>query len=76
MIHDREDIAAGRKLEMPTMVLWGEEGVVHQCFKPLQEWQAICNDVVGESVPCGHYISEEAPDVLLQKVTPFLQQGQ
>jgi haloacetate dehalogenase len=76
LIHDREDIAAGKKLVMPTMVLWGEEGVIHQCFKPLQEWQAIAKDVVGESVPCGHYISEEAPEILLQKIIPFLSQTQ
>jgi haloacetate dehalogenase len=76
LIHDREDIAAGKKLVMPTMVLWGEEGVIHQCFKPLQEWQAIAKDVVGEPVPCGHYISEEAPEILLQKIIPFLSQSQ
>ena len=76
LIHDREDIAAGKKLVMPTMVLWGKEGVIHQCFKPLQEWQAIAKDVVGESVPCGHYISEEAPEILLQKIIPFLSQTQ
>jgi len=76
LIHDREDIAAGKKLVMPTMVLWGEEGVIHQCFKPLQEWQAIAKDVVGESVPCGHYISEEVPEILLQKIIPFLSQTQ
>lgn len=76
LIHDREDIAAGKKLVMPTMVLWGKEGVIHQCFKPLQEWQAIAKDVVGEPVPCGHYISEEAPEILLQKIIPFLSQSQ
>lgn len=75
LIHDREDIAAGKTLEMPTMVLWGKEGVIHQCFKPLQEWQAIGKNVIGEAVPCGHYIAEEAPEVLLQKVMPFLSQG-
>lgn len=75
LVHDREDIAAGKKLVMPTMVLWGAEGVVHQCFKPLQEWQAIGENVIGQPVPCGHYIAEEAPEVLLQKVMPFLNQG-
>lgn len=75
LVHDRADIAAGKKLEMPTMVLWGADGVVHQCFKPLQEWQAICNNVTGEALPCGHYISEEAPQILLQKIIPFLSQG-
>lgn len=75
LIHDRADIAAGKKLEMPAMVLWGADGVVHQCFKPLQEWQAICTNVTGEALPCGHYISEEAPQILLQKIIPFLSQG-
>ena len=74
LIHDREDIAAGKKLEMPTMVLWGADGVVNKCFKPLQEWQAICRNVIGETLPCGHYLPEEAPDMLLEKVATFLHQ--
>lgn len=76
LIHDRQDIAAGRKLEMPTMVLWGADGVVHQCFKPLEEWQAVCRDVIGETLPCGHYLAEEAPQILLEKVLAFLNQVQ
>lgn len=75
LLHDRADIAAGKKLEIPTMVLWGADGVVHQCFDPLQEWQAISTNVIGEALPCGHYIPEEAPEILLQKVIPFLNQG-
>ena len=74
LIHDREDIAAGKKLEMPTMVLWGADGVVNKCFKPLQEWQSICRNVIGETLPCGHYLPEEAPDMLLEKVATFLHQ--
>ena len=74
LIHDREDIAAGKKLEMPTMVLWGADGVVNKCFKPLEEWQAICRNVIGATLPCGHYLPEEAPDMLLEKVATFLHQ--
>lgn len=74
LIHDREDIAAGNKLEMPTMVLWGADGVVNKCFKPLEEWQAICRNVIGETLPCGHYLPEEAPDILLEKIRTFLHQ--
>ena len=74
LIHDREDIAAGKKLEMPTMVLWGADGVVNKCFKPLQEWQAVCRSVIGETLPCGHYLPEEAPEILLEKVATFLNQ--
>ena len=70
--HDQEDLDAGRKLDIPLLVLWGEQGVVHKCFNPLQEWQLVANDVVGEALPCGHYIAEEAPQALLEHVLPFL----
>ncbi|WDZ98209.1 alpha/beta hydrolase [Herbaspirillum sp. WKF16] len=70
--HDRADREAGRKLAMPLLALWGEQGVVHKCFKPLQEWQRVAADVRGHPLPCGHYIAEEAPDALLDAVLPFL----
>ena len=70
--HDQEDLDAGRKLDIPLLVLWGEQGVVHKCFNPLQEWQLVANDVVGEALPCGHYIAEEAPQALLEHALPFL----
>jgi haloacetate dehalogenase len=73
LVHDREDIAQGRKLEMPLQVLWGAQGVVQRCFDPLQEWQKVATQVSGEALPCGHYIAEEAPDALLAKALPFLQ---
>ncbi|MNY60752.1 Fluoroacetate dehalogenase [compost metagenome] len=76
MLHEREDRDAGRRLAMPLLVLWGEQGVVHRCFKPLQEWQKLADDVRGHPLPCGHYIAEEAPQALLDAALPFLLQGQ
>jgi haloacetate dehalogenase len=73
LVHDREDIAQGRRLQMPLQVLWGAQGVVQRCFDPLQEWQKLAIQVSGEALPCGHYIAEEAPDALLAKALPFLQ---
>lgn len=70
--HDRADRAAGRMLQTPLLVLWGEQSVVHRCFRPLEEWQRVATDVQGEALPCGHYIAEEAPDLLFQRVMPFL----
>lgn len=70
--HDRADRDAGRLLPMPLLALWGEHGVVHRCFKPLDEWQRVARDVKGEALPCGHYIAEEAPEALLAQVLPFL----
>ena len=31
-----------------------------------------CVDVDGEPLPCGHFIAEEAPAALLERVLPFL----
>jgi haloacetate dehalogenase len=70
--HDRADRDAGARLTMPLMVLWGEQGVVHRCFDPLKEWKEVANDVQGGTLPCGHYIAEEAPEALLERVLPFL----
>lgn len=69
--HDRADIAAGHRLNLPLMVLWGAEGIVGRCFEPLKEWQQVATDVRGKPVPAGHYIAEEAPDVLLAEILPF-----
>ncbi len=70
--HDRADRDAGRRLTQPLLVLWGALGVVHRCFRPLEEWQRVAEDVRGEPLPCGHYIPEEAPDALLDRAVPFL----
>lgn len=72
LIHDQADRDALRLLPMPLLVLWGREGVVHRCFRPLDEWQAVATDVRGRALDCGHYIAEEAPQELLDEVLPFL----
>jgi haloacetate dehalogenase len=75
LVHDQADRDAGRMMTAPTLVLWGEQGVVHRCFKPLEEWRRVAVDVRGETLPCGHYIPEEAPEALLAQVLPFLRQA-
>src|SRR5476649_2492369 len=70
--HDRADIAANRHLNLPLLVLWGAEGTVARCFEPLKEWQQVATDVRGKPVSAGHYIAEEAPELLLAEVLPFL----
>jgi haloacetate dehalogenase len=72
--HDRADLAAGRKLAMPLLALWGANGVVEKCFKPMDEWRKVASDVRGRALPCGHYIPEEAPELLLEELTTFLKE--
>lgn len=74
--HDREDFAAGRKVTCPLLVLWGKEGIIERCFSPLTEWQKVAADVSGSALPCGHYIAEEVPDLLLDRALEFLDSNQ
>lgn len=69
--HDRADIAAGNRLVLPLLVLWGAEGTVGRCFEPITEWRQVAEDVRGKALPSGHYIAEEIPELLLEEVLGF-----
>jgi haloacetate dehalogenase len=69
--HDRADLERGNKIGCPLRVLWGEQGVIEQCFEPLDEWRKVARDVSGRALPCGHYIPEEAPDELIAEMMRF-----
>lgn len=69
--HDRADIAAHRKLLQPMRILWGEHGTVGRCFDVLALWRERAQQVGGRSLPCGHYIAEEAPEILLDEALRF-----
>lgn len=71
--HDRADLASGKRIECPFLALWGAQGTVGQCFDPLAEWRSWSANVCGEALPCGHYIAEETPQLLLERVLPFFQ---
>jgi haloacetate dehalogenase len=71
LAHDRVDAAAGRQLEQPLRVLWGAHGAVGQCFDVMGLWRASARQVSGMELPCGHYIAEEAPALLLAQALNF-----
>lgn len=70
--HDRADREAGRRIACPVSVLWGKHGIIERCFDPLTEWRAVAERVEGEALPCGHYIPEEAPEALLDRINRFM----
>jgi haloacetate dehalogenase len=74
--HDRADIAAHRRLTCPLRVLWGEHGVIHRCFAPLDDWRRVASNVTGRPLPSGHYIPEEIPAVLLDELLTFFDEAQ
>ena len=69
--HDRADREAGKKIACPVYAIWGEHGVVNRCFSPIADWQRVADDVRGRTLPCGHYIPEEAPEALLVEMLEF-----
>jgi haloacetate dehalogenase len=69
--HDRADRSAGRAIGCPVRVLWGEFGTVNRCFRPLDDWRRVALDVTGRTLPCGHYIPEEAPEELSHEMMSF-----
>jgi haloacetate dehalogenase len=73
LVHDRSDREAGKKLTMPMHVLWGEHGLINQCFKPIEDWRQVASIVTGKSVPCGHYIPEELPEELILEAQQYFQ---
>ena len=70
IVHDDAD--GGRKLACPLLVIWGEDGVIGQCFDALALWRERALDVRGFAMPGGHYLAEERPDELLRHILPFL----
>lgn len=71
-VMDERDVAAGRMIQAETLVLWGANGLVERFFNPLERWSRFCCSVQGRSIPCGHFIPEEAPVPLLAAVEAFL----
>ena len=61
---DSKDFEAGRRIECPVLLLWGATGGVGRNHQPgpAQIWQNYAANIVGaKALPCGHYLSEEAP---------------
>lgn len=71
LAHDDADVAAGRKLTCPLLVLWGANGVVERCFHPLEDWRTVADDVRGRALPTGHYLAEEAPGETQAELAAF-----
>jgi len=71
--HDKQSRAQSQKIMCDLLVLWGDRGVVHKMFKPLELWQAQCAGLVsGHVVPSGHFIPEELPDLTVESLRAFM----
>jgi len=69
--HDRAD--ADRKVEVPTLVVWGANSVVgRRPEHPLDVWRERAADVRGTAVDAGHFLVEEQPAETLDLLAGFL----
>lgn len=73
LVHDSESDAAGQKLAMPLLVLWGARGTVGKRFDVLAAWrEKSASSVTGHALDCGHFLPEEAPSETLGALLDFL----
>lgn len=70
--HDERDRRDGRKIACPTLVLWGERGVVGRRFDVEAIWRGWRADAAFAPMPSGHFIPEEAPDAAYDALARFL----
>lgn len=70
--HDRADRA--EPVAVPILALWGAKGVVGRTYDVPAVWRPYTTGpVTGASLPCGHFLPEEAPDETLAALLPFLE---
>lgn len=73
---DDEAVAAGRRIEAPTLVLWGSSGIPADGGTvedtPLGVWRRWCRSVEGRAIESGHFLPEENPAATLEALLPFL----
>jgi len=69
---DDASAKAGMKLQMPLLLLWGSESFLQK--QPVVDiWRDYATDLRGEVVPrCGHFLAEEQPAEVLQRLRAFL----
>ena len=52
--------------------MWGTQAFVGRGYEPLSVWQQYATDVRGAALPTGHFLPEEAPDLVTAALRDFL----
>jgi haloacetate dehalogenase len=71
--HDEVDRGAGRRIEVPLLVLWASRDDLGALSgDPLAIWRAWADDLRGGEFESGHHMAEEAPEALADALRAFL----
>jgi haloacetate dehalogenase len=69
---DTDDLQAGRLIQVPTLVLWGERSHTALRHSPREVWPVYCAQIEAMiGLPCGHYPTEQAPAETLAAFRAF-----
>ena len=70
----RAELEAGKRITVPTLVLWGQKGNLAR-RAAMDIWRARCTQVEGvEIANCGHYLPEEQPQAVADRLLRFADQ--
>ncbi len=72
--HDAADEAAGRRIAVPTLALWGGAGLARAAdgsADPLAAWRPWCDALEGAPIDSGHFLPEEAPEATAEALSRF-----
>ncbi len=67
--HDNAD--QGKKITMPLLALWAKFGVIESCFDALDLWRLRAEKVEGEALDATHYMAEEIPKEVANRMFNF-----
>ena len=77
---DEADLAAGRRVDVPTLVLWGAAGIPADgpdtadrpaMLAAWDAWMAPGTPLSGHAIDCGHFLAEEAPEATAAALAAF-----
>jgi haloacetate dehalogenase len=68
--HDKADL--DRKIACPVLALWGAKAPMGRLYDVLSIWRERANTVSGRSLPTGHNLQEDAPDLVAAELRAFL----
>ena len=72
-MHEESDRERGRRLQMPTLVLWSLQDDLEALYgDPLAIWTLWADDVRGARIDSRHHLAEEAPGDVVGAFTHFL----
>ncbi len=68
---DEADLAGGRRIRCPVLVLWAGRDELGRWFDVVDTWRRWADDVRGHAVDTGHFLAEERPDEVAAELEEF-----